>query len=156
MNLACQKWLGNFTKVLGNGWPPPSPFGKNSQKIPFFFLEDPPNACKVVGPQPQELPTRPVRDHLFSCEQYIHSNYLPGWEHPLPSPGSSFLQPQSQPLAQQTLWQNCGGKSSSSPYSHPSQISGLPLSATNTIAEQMLNLIISSHCTSRQTLKQPC
>ena len=41
MNLACQKWLGNFTKVLGNGVTPPSPFGKNSQKIPFFFLKTP-------------------------------------------------------------------------------------------------------------------
>ena len=41
MNLACQKCLGNLPKVLGIGVTPP-PFGKNSQKIPFFLNESPP------------------------------------------------------------------------------------------------------------------
>ena len=42
MNLACQKCLGNLPKVLGIGVTPPPPFGKNSQKIPFFLNESPP------------------------------------------------------------------------------------------------------------------
>ena len=36
MILAYKKTLGKFTKVLGFEKTPP-PFGKNSQKIPFFF-----------------------------------------------------------------------------------------------------------------------
>ena len=43
MNLACQKSLGDLQKVLGIGVPPPPHFGKNSQKIPFFLNESPPN-----------------------------------------------------------------------------------------------------------------
>ena len=35
--LACQKWLGNCTKVLGIGMTPTPPFGKISQKMPFFL-----------------------------------------------------------------------------------------------------------------------
>ena len=36
MILACQKLLGQITKVLGFGETPPL-YGKNSQKIPYFF-----------------------------------------------------------------------------------------------------------------------
>ena len=37
MNLACQKWLGEITKVLGFGATPPPHIGKNSQKMLFFW-----------------------------------------------------------------------------------------------------------------------
>jgi len=42
MILAYKKTLGKFTKVLGFEKTPP-PFGKNSQKIPFFFVGSVPN-----------------------------------------------------------------------------------------------------------------
>ena len=38
MILACQKLLGQITKVLGFGETLPPPYGKNSQKVPYFFL----------------------------------------------------------------------------------------------------------------------
>ena len=37
MNLIFKKILAQFTKVLGIEKTPPPPFGKNSQKIPFFL-----------------------------------------------------------------------------------------------------------------------
>ena len=47
MNLACQKWLGNFTKVLGIGVTPP-PFREKFPKNTVFFLENPPNGPGLV------------------------------------------------------------------------------------------------------------
>ena len=41
MILACQKLLGQITKVLGLRRPPPPPVGKNSQIFPYFFFKSP-------------------------------------------------------------------------------------------------------------------
>ena len=69
MNLACQKWLGNFTKVLGIGVTPP-PFGKNSQKIPVFFGSPPLAIISIIwSPIPHKQPTmgKQIRSVWPSC-----------------------------------------------------------------------------------------
>ena len=47
MILACQKLLGQITKVLGMRRPPPY-VEKNSQIIPYFFSDAFPNALQLI------------------------------------------------------------------------------------------------------------
>ena len=46
-----------YQKFWELGWPPP-PFGKNSQKIPFFLNESPPNGSQILS-------CRKLQSHLW-------------------------------------------------------------------------------------------
>ena len=88
MNLACQKWLGNFTKVLGIGVTPPPPFWEKFPKNTVFFLEDPPNLfwCYLDflnSIQTKQILRRQAMLSTFSCSTLIlaYKWFVHCWEH---------------------------------------------------------------------------